>query len=230
MLPLASTRSERARAHRALSTASRVKILEVLRDAPEPMSAGEVADSVDLHVTTVRSHLDMLVAAGRAVRETEARDTRGRPRVLYRATAMRDSSEGGGQLAMILASHLAGTSEHPSEAAEAAGRAWGRFLVERPAPYQSPDFATALERVNTLLAEMGFVPEARTTRGGAVVDLHHCPFIDVAEAHPEVACSVHLGLLRGALEALDAPVEATAIAPFVGPSTCRATLRRTNIA
>lgn len=53
--------------------------------------------------------------------------------------------------------------------------------------------------------------------------LRHCPFLALAEAHPEVACGVHRGLLRGVLESLgeDAAVR---LEPFVTPQTCVAHL------
>ena len=40
-------------------------------------------------------------------------------------------------------------------------------------------------------------------------------------------CGVHLGLMRGALEALGAPLEATRLEPFVAPHLCLAHLTPT---
>lgn len=211
--------------HRALAVPTRAAILEVLRKADRPLDAREVAAEVGLHVTTTRGHLDVLVGSGHAVRETEERTSRGRPRVLYAPTALRESSEGDGMLAMILASHLAGTAERPAAAAEQAGRAWGGYLVRRPTPFRRTDVSTAVASTVDLLGQLGFAPRPQRSREGTVVELRHCPFLDVAQAHPDVACAVHLGLLRGALESLDAPVEATALEPFVTPTLCRAHLR-----
>jgi predicted ArsR family transcriptional regulator len=49
--------------------------------------------------------------------------------------------------------------------------------------------------------------------------LRRCPFYDLAEQHPEVVCSVHKGLVEGALDELgsDLDVELT---PFVEPNVC----------
>ena len=54
--------------------------------------------------------------------------------------------------------------------------------------------------------------------------MHRCPFRDLAEQHGDVVCSVHLGLIRGALAEIGAPVTATRLEPFVEPSLCRARL------
>jgi predicted ArsR family transcriptional regulator len=61
---------------------------------------------------------------------------------------------------------------------------------------------------------------------GSVIRLRHCPFLEVATAHPEVVCSVHLGVMQGVLAEQRAPVEAGDLQPFVEPSLCLARLRR----
>jgi predicted ArsR family transcriptional regulator len=55
--------------------------------------------------------------------------------------------------------------------------------------------------------------------------IHHCPFIELARQRPDVVCTLHLGLLRGAAEELDAPVDVTDLRPFARPGLCIATLR-----
>ena len=47
-----------------------------------------------------------------------------------------------------------------------------------------------------------------------------CPFKDLAESHGAVICSLHLGMLRGALEELRAPVRVQALHPFAEPGVC----------
>jgi predicted ArsR family transcriptional regulator len=51
-----------------------------------------------------------------------------------------------------------------------------------------------------------------------------CPFGELAADHRSVVCPVHLGLMRGALDALGAPVEAASLEPFVRPDLCVAHL------
>src|SRR6185437_10767736 len=64
-----------------------------------------------------------------------------------------------------------------------------------------------------------------------IIRLHACPVRDLARAHPEVACGVHLGLLHGLLtkaEAADSRPDTQHLAmssrlePFVEPELCLA--------
>ena len=63
-----------------------------------------------------------------------------------------------------------------------------------------------------------FQPEL--TDDGSAIRLHHCPFHELATRQQDIVCGIHLGLLRGALEQLGAPLEATRLVPFVTPRLC----------
>jgi predicted ArsR family transcriptional regulator len=73
-----------------------------------------------------------------------------------------------------------------------------------------------------LLAEMGFDPAEPGGRpdGPTEIRLHACPFHAVAAANPEVVCTLHLGLLRGALDRLGIAATAPELLPFVEPGVC----------
>ena len=73
------------RRHRALADPSRARILAELVD-DGPLDARELGARVDLHVNTVRVHLNALAEAGLVESETLPPEGRGRPRVAYRAT------------------------------------------------------------------------------------------------------------------------------------------------
>ena len=201
---------------------SRAEVLHVLQAAAAPLSVAEIAQRVGLHPNTVRFHLDGLVEQSMATREAEQRDTPGRPRTLYRTNS--DGPSTGPRsyrlLAEILTSYLATQTPQASTAAEQAGEVWGRFLTDRPAPFRQIDTASAIQQLTRILDDLGFAPEAVTSPGHARILLHHCPFREVAKDHPEVACAVHLGLMRGVLSELKAPVEATALDSFVEPNLC----------
>jgi predicted ArsR family transcriptional regulator len=190
------------------------------------MAVNEITTRVGLHPNTTRFHLDGLVEQDLAERATERRDVPGRPRALYTATS--DSPRAGRRsyrlLAVILASYLAAHTEQPGRAALVAGEAWGRFLTDRPAPFHRVDTAAATEQLVQVLDEIGFAPEAVTAGRDRQILLHHCPFREAAEEHGDVVCSVHLGLMRGMLAELDAPVDAVSLDPFVEPDLCVAHL------
>lgn len=124
----------------------------------------------------------------------------------------------------MLAGLIAGVMPEPGEAAAEAGRAWGRYLTEQPAPFGRVDADQAIHRLTATLEEIGFAPEV--TAGGArpQVGLRHCPFRDVAENHQDVVCQLHLGLMQGALAEMRAPVTADALQPFAEPNLCTAQL------
>lgn len=219
-----------ARVHRALSSPVRVQLLEHLQASEAPVGIAVLADRLQLHVNTVRAHVGVLEQAGLVASEPEARDTPGRPRLVYRATPQgasvsTTSADGYRFLATVLASYLSASSTDPSRAAEDAGTAWGHHVVERPAPFHTMTTDEGIGRFVDLLDEMGFAPQlddvdAATPR----IRLRRCPFVDVARDHQDVVCSVHLGLMRGALDELGVQVEARALHPFVEPGLCVADL------
>ena len=68
--------------HQVLASTSRMAVLDLLRASDNALGVLEVAEHVGLHQNTVRSHLDLLVEAGYAMRRTEAPSGPGRPRVV----------------------------------------------------------------------------------------------------------------------------------------------------
>src|SRR5487761_1318395 len=197
---------------------SRADVLDMLRAASQPLGVRDVAQRTGLHQNTARFHL--------AARETEDRETPGRPRVGYLATA---EASGGRRryrlLSEILASLIAGTMPEPGTAAEEAGRAWGQYLTDQPPPYQRLSAARAVADLASTLDELGFAPEPPSGDDRHYqLNLRQCPFREVAREHRNVVCALHLGLMRGALSQLRAPVTADQLEPFVEPSLCVARL------
>ncbi len=206
---------------------SRADVLDMLRAADGPLGVREVARQMGLHPNTARFHLEALVEAGLAIRETEDRETPGRPRIGYRAVA--DGPAGRRRyrlLAEMLTSLIAGTMPEPGQAAEAAGREWGAYLTEQPPPYQKLSAEEAIGKLIAIMEELGFSPQATAGDGGGQyqLSLRQCPFREVAQHHQDVICSLHLGLMRGALARMRAPVTADRLDPFVEPSLCVAHL------
>jgi predicted ArsR family transcriptional regulator len=205
---------------------SRQRILELLRAAPDGLGVQDLADRTGLHSNTVRFHLDRLVGDGLAERRTLERDEPGRPRLAFTAAPRPDPARDSRNyqfLAEILASYVAGTTDRPAAAAVEAGHTWGRYLTERPAPYRRVSEGEAVSRLLRILDDIGFAPELAAD-DPRQIRIPHCPFREVAEAHREVVCAIHLGLMRGALSEMGAPVTADRLVPFVEPSLCVAHL------
>jgi len=210
--------------HAALAVLSRRRMLETLQAAGEPLDVAHLAAAVGLHVTTARIHLDLLERAGLVSRSAEHAGRPGRPRQLYTAVPSPDAREGHRQLAGVLAAALAGDAVGGSSRAEQAGQQWAD--TQLPAVRGLSD-GEAGARVAGLFDRLGFAPRLVATEHGSSVELGACPFRDVARAHPEVVCSVHLGLLRGALRRSGIPArqaQQAGLRPFVEPELCVADL------
>jgi predicted ArsR family transcriptional regulator len=215
----AGRREQRLRGHRALAGESRVRVLEVLRRNGSA-TVLELASLVGLAPNTVRLHLDQLVEAGLVTRERAEPSGRGRPRQVYTAVPDADVSEGAyRELARLLAETLAAVGAAAEPAALATGRTWGGELVaENPAADAATD--NGREEVVALMDDLGFEP--RLTDDGHAVEMHHCPFHQVAQQHSDVVCGLHLGLMQGALQQLGSAVRATRLEPFATPRICLA--------
>lgn len=207
------------RRHRALADPSRARLLDVLRTSERALAAEELAATLDLHPNTVRAHLQVLADAGFVVASREERTRPGRPRRLF--TAVPEAAEQEHELlAAALASSLEPLPDGAALAA-AAGRSWGHVLVERLEPGREPTAAACVQRVASLLQRRGFAPH---TTGDEIV-MQRCPFRELAERYPRVVCSLHAGIIDGALAELGAPIEVERLVPWVTPTSCVARLR-----
>ncbi len=196
-------------------------------------TAAELGTEMGLHVTTVRFHLDQLVAAGLVESAVRRDGGAGRPRKVYSlAPGSLDDVDARAEadhlrlLSGLLASTLTeGVTGHTITPAEA-GRRWALQHV-------SPDLASPpadtpgkwlgkLAQMIDVLQEWGYTPELRTSEGGRVaeVTLAHCPFLDLARANPAVVCGIHRGLIAGSLAQLGEPGTRVSLEPFVDATTC----------
>ncbi|GGW46597.1 transcriptional regulator [Streptomyces lucensis JCM 4490] len=212
----------------------RRELLDVLRSARVPLGVAEAAERMRLHPNTARLHLDALVSEGLAERRAEASPGPGRPRAVY--TPRRAMDRGGVRDYLSLARVLLGrwASADPARAREEAmetGREWGRLLAAPPAPSGQPSAGRSVAALVALLDGLGFAPRAEGGDGAGRaperIRLRHCPFLELAEEHGRLVCPLHLGLMRGALERLDAPLTATGLEPFAEPDSCVAHLAGT---
>ena len=228
----------------------------MVRDHGDAIDAVELASRIELHVTTVRFHLDALCEEGAIERTRINRDGVGRPRTGYRAVEERLDYR---ILAEVLAMELGETVQSRARRAQRVGQQWaGRIAASHAdavADQDVTDTAEAgdpLDRAAVLATEvfnrMGFDPELaaesepmsslsadseQVLGRERVIRLHACPVRDLARAHPEVACAIHLGLLKGLFDhaaatgghpdTQDQGLSAR-LDPFVEPELCLARL------
>jgi predicted ArsR family transcriptional regulator len=85
--------------------------------------------------------------------------------------------------------------------------------------------ASCLEALVHQLETLGFDPAVDGSPDGeeAVIAFAHCPFRELAEAHPELVCSLHRGLVEGFVETMgDSRVDD--FHPLVHREPCQVTL------
>lgn len=207
------------------------------------LTAAELGRVLDLHSTTVRFHLDQLVAGGLVSAHFVRGGGAGRPAKRYAveegelSSLTQPRAEGPYQvLATLLAEALAQDGAERTTPEEA-GREWALRrlaaattpLAPSPEPASTPGgWVGKVGLVLDLLQEWGYHPDLQV--GGREADvtlvLRDCPFLDLARLHPALVCGVHRGLLRGALEAAGESQAGVSLRPFVEERTCHAVLVR----
>ncbi|PFG44907.1 transcriptional regulator [Georgenia soli] len=204
------------------AVSSRVRVLRALRDSPEGLGVQDLATRLGLHPNTVRFHLGRLEQDGLVHRQGEHPNSPGRPALRFTAAPQPNALGTRREfraLAEVLASVLAEGVPRSAELTEQAGKAWSQRLME---DWTGPA-ADATEAI-TLLAEaltsIGFDPQITSDRHQLSLLQRHCPFLEIAQEHRDVVCSLQLGLIRGLLERLGAPVEVTRLVPFATSQGC----------
>lgn len=210
------------------SPGRRQEVLRLLKAAKTPLSIVAIARELGVHPNTVRFHLDILVASGRVEQVAPAHRQPGRPAQLFRP--VRQMNRAGPRHYQLLAEilvHSVAAGPEPSVRAADAGRSWGQLLA-RPADSgehtSSGQSAEPVARLVSLLGELGFDPDVRVSADRQHIALRHCPFLELAQAHAQVVCPIHLGLMQGAMAAWDAPVTVNRLEPFAEPDLCVAHL------
>ncbi|MBJ7593557.1 MAG: helix-turn-helix domain-containing protein [Candidatus Dormibacteraeota bacterium] len=209
-------------AHRALGSASRTHLIQTLL-AEGPLQAEQLAGRVGLHLNTVRAHLEVLRKANLVSARAIARPGPGRPRLAFAATEMVPDDWRGGSYRLLARILIASLREPDGpERVTTAGREAGRELVaadRRTTPRPTDPRGGVL----TLLDRLGFAPRALDPAPPGepeVVELHGCPFSELAESDSPTVCSVHQGILEGAFAQLGGNPESLQLIPFVAPGLC----------
>lgn len=172
--------------------------LELARSA-RPQSTSDVAETLGLHPNTVRPHLERMREVGLLDAHPDTRGAVGRPQKLYTLSSEAPSLGLEPPVFPMLARMLlsmASDAGLDGEVAALTAHGEGRRLAHRASFSDRPCVDAAV----AMLDELGFDP-ARVDEGDASsVAFTHCPFAEMAEAEPELVCSLHRGLLEGFVE------------------------------
>lgn len=206
---------------KALGDNTRYAIYLELARSPLPLSTAEIADVLELHVNTVRPHLERMREVGLLQVASSSQGEVGRPQHRYYlapdAPSLGLEPSALPTLAQILlsAAHAAGlTPEELTDAGRDQGQADGR---------QWPPATDALDALVAEQARLGFDPAVMELEAGAVMAFAHCPFRALAEQHPDLVCSLHRGLVEGLVGQVGG-VEVTEFHPLVDRAPCQVEL------
>jgi predicted ArsR family transcriptional regulator len=182
---------------KALGDNTRYAIYLELARSPRPLATADVAESLGLHPNTVRPHLERMREVGLLEVRTELRTGVGRPQHLYSLAPTAPSLGLEPPSFPLLARMLVRLAEAAGASAEDAaevGRDQGRADAQA-----HTDAASCLEALVAQLDALGFDPAVTGSDDGetAVVGFAHCPFRELAEAHPELVCALHRGMVEG---------------------------------
>jgi predicted ArsR family transcriptional regulator len=190
----------------------REMILDALRSERGGLDTNQLAERLRLHPNTIRWHLGVLSDGGLVQAVPERRHGRGRPSIVYRLTG--EGIARGRDEYRLLATMLTDVVDAESDGearAYDAGVRWGRHLQQA-----EPDTTLA-----DLLDQQGFAAEQH----GDQVEMRRCPFYALAESSPQVICTLHHGIIDGALAEAGSEQTVERLDPFVEPGLCIARLR-----
>ena len=213
---LSSGRSERAAGQQ------RRRVLGLMRPSGAPVDARQVADALNIHITTARFHLTTLEAQGAIRRGAGTRSGgAGRPRLTYELAPRLDYAD----IVALFATHLGGTADEREQRAVRIGADLARRT--RLAAGRTDDSVTDL--VVDALDELGFRTRAVVEAFGAVtVGICTCPLAEIAVDAPEVVRGIQQGLIQ---EVVDSHAETlgggyrVSVQPDPRAGSCEVSLR-----
>lgn len=199
---------------------SRGRLLALLQDQAKPVSLEELSELSGLHVNTIRTHVEMLRAAGQVDRVRAEAAGRGRPKWLYSAVVE------DGPLRRLSAELLAELSSVSSatETSEIARR-WRHADQVSATEAANPDEAIGVAA--EALEQLGFDVEVSAL--GDAVYLGSCPYAHLVDEQP-IICQIHAVAVQQVLVGTGQDVTVASVDVFPRPGVCVARLQRPDLA
>ena len=213
-------------------------VLDALHEFPHGAKISELAESLDSHVNTVRSHLDELIAKDAVqVMPAPARG-RGRPSYVFHVRSPKTETVAEEYVSLIgvLTNMLVdqdSLDEKTYARALEIGRQWAQTMndkvpAEGAADNEDPS-ALALESLFSRLRDLGFDPAPPAgdieSAEGTDLELHACPLtVRGTRPHPFI-CAVHEGYLDFQAEGHVEPHLRLNLQPMSRPGVCSIKVR-----
>jgi len=210
---------------KALAAPTRAQILDLI-GIEGPLTAKEVAARSGLHPNVARGHLDVLVDAGLASVRWRRLSGGGRPAKLYEMTPAH-VERGTTLVADMLATLIEQTGFESGPARKVAFDTGERLGRRHRPTSEHPMFDEQVISLVRALSEVsGGTRISGRGEGWVEVEDRDCPFRGIAQAHPELACSLDKALKEGIMQALgaDSYVEQVTSVAW-GDDVCREVVR-----
>ena len=202
--------TEQLSVFRALGDRTRYAIYSEVASSPVPLGTSDIAEVLDLHPNTVRPHLERLREVGLLEVESASQGSVGRPQHRYMRTEGAPSlglePPAYPLLADLLAQLAAELGPRDDDVAEV-GRMWGRQEADalgeggtEPGDVGVSEGSPCVAALVAELAELGFDPSTSCADSSTTVSFTRCPYRGLAEAHPELVCCLHRGIVEGIVE------------------------------
>ncbi|MFH0411814.1 helix-turn-helix transcriptional regulator [Corynebacterium sp. L4756] len=214
------------------------KVLDALHEFPQGAKISEIAEMLDSHVNTVRSHLDELIAKDAVQVMPAPIKGRGRPSFMFhvRAPKTETIAEEYVSLIGVLTSMLVEQEHLTDEAYSRAldvGRNWAQTMEKKDpagaAPVGVGTDKDALEALFAKLRDLGFDPSAPAgeleSEGGTELELHACPLTVYGNRPHPFVCAVHEGFLGHITDADVDPHLRLELQPLSRPGVCSINLK-----
>lgn len=190
----------------ALGDATRRGIYIMVRESHDPITAGQISESFQIHANVARHHLDKLLADGfiRLSTIPVETPTAGRPAKRYEVTdksvSVQYSAHKYDRLAELLARVIDELDDGRSAAvAHDVGRRYGRELgAEIGLPHDEGFEMAALAVARSM---MGTGLGASTVPSENRIVAQFCPLCDTGQNQPNVVIQIDQGIVQGLLEA-----------------------------
>ena len=182
---------------KALGDETRFSMYQELAASTAPLTATQLADRLGIHANTVRIHLERLRDAGLVDVEPVHRGTVGRPQHVYTLAPGAPGLGFDPPSYTLLSGLLASLAERlgaDADDARAAGHAWGEEAGRRTRS------KSCVKALGAELERLGFDPSIEQHGSVTEIAFLHCPFRELAEAYPELVCSLHRGISEGMVD------------------------------
>jgi predicted ArsR family transcriptional regulator len=190
----------------ALGDATRRGIYIMVRESHDPVTAGQISESFQIHPNVARHHLDKLLADGFIRLSTRPVDTptAGRPAKRYvvteKSVSVQYSAHKYDRLADLLARVIDELDDgRAAGVAHDVGRRYGRELGAEIGLPQDEGFEMAALAVARSM--MGTGLGASTVPSENRIVAQFCPLCDTGTNQPDVVIQVDQGIVQGLLEA-----------------------------